>query len=258
MRQIVNKSDVSENQISLEGLINEPIKTLDKSDKDSNKKELEICHVGKFLMLLNSGFKIDEIREQPDFIIKSSDNTKIGLEHEVLIDQNHKKVEGSFSDIVKTAEGIFRERYPEIKILANIYVNVNKKISKKDKHHYVETLFSIIEDSVFHKRFEENDLVLNLSWHKHTEINFSCNPGGWWQQSLQKDFVIKSINRKETKRLNYVKNTGLGEQWLLIVIGSLSQSSYEIDSRFEENFTVNSGFNRIFLMEDFNAKLFEI
>ena len=63
---------------------------------------------------------------------------------------------------------------------------------------------------------------------------------------------------KETKRLSYIRNTGLKEQWLLIVIGSLSQSSYELDSIFDKNFKVESGFTRIFIMEDFKAKLFEI
>ncbi|MFO8000437.1 MAG: hypothetical protein R6U46_04275 [Marinilabilia sp.] len=258
MRQIVNYLVILENQIRLKKQINEPLKKLDKSDKDYNKKTLEICHVIKFLSLLNSGYQISEVREQPDFIIKTLDNHIAGLEHEILVDSNHKKIEGTFADIVKSAEGIFRERHPKTKLLANIYVNTHKKISKKDKPIHVKTLLSIIEDSVFHNQFSENDLVHNISWHKHSGLNFSCNPGGWCQQSLQHDTVKEYIHKKEIKRLDYIKNTGIEEQWLLIVIGSLNQSSYEIDSRFDKNFSADSGFNRIFLMEDFNARLFEL
>lgn len=258
MKQIVNNSEIPENQISLDRLINEPLKNLDKSDKDYDKKVLEICHVGKFLMLLNSGYQISDVREQPDFIIKSIDNLIVGLEHEILVDSIHKKIEGSFSDIVKSTEEIFRERHPETKLLANVYVNTNKKITKRDKPIFIEKLLSIVEDSVFHDRFEENDLVHNISWHKHSGLNFSCNPGAWWQQSLHSDIMAESIHKKERKRLDYIKSTGIEEHWLLIVIGSLSQSSYEIDSRFDENFSFNSGFNRIFIMEDFRARLFEL
>jgi hypothetical protein len=258
MRQIVNNTEISENQFSLDRLINEPLKKLDTSDKDYDKKVLEICHVGKFLMLLNSGYQISDLREQPDFIIKTLDNIIVGLEHEILVDSGHKKIEGSFADIVKTTEELFRERHPETKLLANIYVNTNKKIIKKDKPIHVETLLSIIEDSVFRNRFEKNDLVHNITWHKHSGLNFSCNPGGWCQQSLHSNTVIESIHKKERKRLDYIKNTGIKEQWLLIVIGSLSQSSYEIDSRFDHNLSFNSGFNRIFIMVDFREKLFEL
>jgi hypothetical protein len=258
MRLIENNNQISENQISIERLINEPLKTLDKSHTDYDKKVLEICHTGKFLMLLNSGFQIAEVREQPDFIIESSNAIKVGLEHEILVETIHKKVEGSFSDLLKVVENLFRERHPETKLLVSIYVNTSKKIRKHEKPILTERLLSMIEDSIFNKRFEENDLVHNIFWHKLTKLNFSCNTGAWWQQSLQADIVLKSIKNKETKRLSYIRNTGLMEQWLLIVIGSLNQSSFELDSRFDKNFKVESGFSRIFIMEDFNAKLFEI
>ncbi len=258
MRQIENNNHISENQISLEGLIDIPLKTLDKSDKDYDKKKLEICHTGKFLMLLNSGFQITEVREKPDFIIESSNALKVGLEHEILVDTTHKKVEGSFSDLLEVVEDLFRERHADTKLLVNIYVNTKKKISKHEKPKLVVRLLSMIEDSIFNNRFEENDLLLNIFWHKHSGLHFNCNTGAWWQQSLQPIKVLDSINNKETKRLSYIRNTGLKEQWLLIVIGSLSQSSYELDSSFDNNFKVESGFNRIFIMEDFRSRLFEI
>lgn len=257
MRQIINVED-SSNQINLDRLINDPLISLDKSDKDYNKKVLEICHVGKFLMLLNSGFQISEIREQPDFVIEKSNHFKVGLEHEILVDPVLKKIEGSFADIVNSVEVIFRERHPETKLLVNIYVNINKKISKKDKPRHIETLLTIVEDYIFQKKLVKNDLVRKIYCHNHSELNFYCNPGGWCQQVLQKEELIKSILQKEEKIVKYISNSELDEQWLLIVIGSLSQSSYEIDSKFEVNLDINSRFNRIFLMEDFNARLFEL
>ena len=258
MKQIEYCKDIPENQISLERLINEPLETIDRSDKDFSKKALEIHHLGKFLMLLNSGYQISEVREQPDFIIKSADNMLIGVEHEVLVDPNHKKVEGSFASMVKAAEERFRERHPETKILVDIRLNIYKKIRKKDMTFHLDALLSILEDKVFHGRFEKNDLVHNISWVNHSGLTFICNFGAWMQQSMQKDTLSKSIYHKESKRLEYIRNSGIEEQWLLIVIGSLNQSSYIIGCEFEENYTVKSGFNRIFLMEDFKGRLFEL
>ncbi|MBE0649429.1 MAG: hypothetical protein IH595_01180 [Bacteroidales bacterium] len=253
MRQILN-----DNQISLGQLINVPLQKLDKSNKDYDKKVLEICHTGKFLMLLTSDFHISEVRERPDFIIESDDGSKIGLEHEILVDPIHKKIEGSFSDLVKTTERLFRERHPETKLLVNISVNTTKKLSKRENPILVERLLSMIEDAISNTQFEENDLVYNISCHKHSKLIFNTNTGAWWQRSLHTDIVAKSIRKKEQKRLSYIKNTGLNEQWLLIVVGSLSHSSYELDSEFDRNFKMETGFSRVFLMEDFNARLFEI
>jgi hypothetical protein len=70
--------------------------------------------------------------------------------------------------------------------------------------------------------------------------------------------LTEFINNKESKRLKYISNTGLNEQWLLIVIGSLSQSSFEIDDNFDDNFSIKSGFDRIFILEDFRGRLFEL
>lgn len=258
MRQIVNNTEASENHISLDILINKPLKKLDKSDQDYDKKALEICHVGKFLQLLHSEYQISDVREQPDFIIKSVDNLLIGLEHEILVDSVHKKIEGSFADIIKSAEDEFRKRHPETKLLANIYVNTDKNISKRDKPVYIEKLVSIMENYIFHNRLEENDLVESITVGKHSRLGFYCNTGIWSQQSLHSDLVTESIHKKEQKRLDYIRESKTEEQWLLIVIGSAGQSSYEIDSLFDESFTFNSGFNRIFLMEDFSGRLFEL
>lgn len=258
MREIVNNTEISENLINLDILINEPLKKLNKSDQDYDKKALEICHVGKFLQLLHSEYQIFDVREQPDFIIKSVDNLLVGLEHEILVNPNHKEIEGSFADIIKSAEEKFRKSHPKTKLLVNIFVNTDKNISKRDKPVNIEKLLSIMENYIFHNRLEENDLVDSITVGKHSRLDFYCNTGIWSQKSLHSDLVTKSIHKKEQKRLDYIKSTGIEEQWLLIVIGSSGQSSYEIDSLLDERFTFNSGFNRIYLMEDFNRRLFEL
>lgn len=258
MKQIVSENIISENHKNLERLINEPLRQLNKADNDYDRKVLEICHAAKFLMLLNSGYEISIVREKPDFIIKSDKEKQIGLEHEILIDQLHKKSEGSFSDLVKIIEDRFRIRHPNENILVNIFVNSAYKFKQKDKSKLVERLLLMIENYVYHDIFEENDLIHFLSCSKHSGLSFNSNSGAWWQDYLRDELVINSIEKKEKKRLDYISNTGLKEQWLLIVIGSLGQSSYEVNSDIEYNFKTISGFDKIYLMEDFKAKLYEL
>jgi hypothetical protein len=257
MKLILNSRTVSENQYALDNMINNTLFMLDRSDKNYLQKKSEIFDVGKFLMLINKGYEIIEVREQPDFIIKSPDKM-IGLEHEICIDSNYKKVEGSFADLVISAETKFRKRYPAINLLVIINVNINKKLIKKEESKNVENLFLIIENFIIHDKLKENDLVHSISIQTHSCLTFKCITGAWWQQKLHKKTLTELINRKESKRLKYIANTGLNEQWLLIVIGSLNQSSFDIDDNFDDNFLIKSGFDRIFVLEYFRARLFEL
>lgn len=261
MIQIENKNEIAGNKVLLENLINDPIKRLKKEAKDYDKKVLEICHVGKFLMLQGSDYRISQVREQPDFIIESSQGKKVGLEHVRIVDPEYKKIEGSFSDLIKTTESLFRKRHPNTNLLVNIYVNPQKKISKKEKPKLVEQLLLLIQNSIFNspdKKIVENDLVHDIYFRKHSKLIFNCNTGAWWQQFLEPDIVTEFVHKKELKRQEYIRNTKLNEQWLLLVIGSLDQSSYELDERLSKKFQVDSGFSRVFIMEDFNARLFEV
>lgn len=258
MKEIINIESISENQKSLEDLIKIPLSSLNKSEKTYNQKTLEICHTGKFLMLLNNSLIIEQVNEHPDFIIKNNMNERFGLEHEIMVDSSSKKTEGTLDDLVKSSEKTFKQKHPEKKILANIFVNPSFVFSKKDKSVIITRLVKMIEDYVFKDLFVENELVRRISWMEHSCLHFSCNLGAWWQKSLLKDHLLYSIRRKENNIDRYISTTGLDKQWLLIVIGSLGESSYEVDPKVDYNLELTSRFDKIFLMEDFRAKIYEI
>lgn len=52
-------------------------------NENSDKEKLEICQVGKFLILLDEDISITRKSESPDFIIQIKDKS-IGLEHETI------------------------------------------------------------------------------------------------------------------------------------------------------------------------------
>lgn len=59
-------------------------------------------------------------------------------------------------------------------------------------------------------------------------LPLSPNVGAWWQKSITASIIEKAIARKESKIESYVRNS-VPRQWLLLVIGSLKDSSYEVE-----------------------------
>jgi len=119
-------------------------------------------------------------------------------------------------------------------------------------------MFTIIDNYVQNNDLPENDYIENLVLMPHSKLSFDCNLGAWWQRNLNLQKLNSVIIKKESKINNYRINSGIKEQWLLVVIGSLGESSYAIESIEALKFTFETGFDKIFLLEDFQANLYEI
>ena len=89
----------------------------------------------------------------------------------------------------------------------------------------------------------------------HSEKSLGVNLGAWWVKDVTKELITKAVRKKELKISAYKENTGK-TQWLLIVIGSTGESSYNLYNPFEIN--LKTVFDKVFILEDFNNKLFEI
>ena len=258
MKQIADRNSIPYKHNNLEDLIRGHLSLLDKSNNNFGKKKLEICHAGSFLVLLNSDLIIDKVGEQPDFILKNSKNEYIGLEHEILVDPFYKRIEGSFGDLIKDVEIVFQRLYPDEKFLLHVFGKYNVDFSKAEKHLIIEKLVSIIEDFVYRNTFEENDFIERLALGKSSRLIFSPNLGLYVQMNLYGDILVKSIEKKNKKLLNYISNSGINRHWLLIVIGSLGHSSFELPSIDNIGFEIQSGFDKIYLLEDYNSNLYEL
>jgi hypothetical protein len=104
---------------------------------------------------------------------------------------------------------------------------------------------------------EKPSYIDNIRIMKHSQVSFCYNPGGYVVNNLDKESLENAILKKEPLVEKYQTNSGLQRQWLLIVIGSTSPDSFEFsDSQFK--IEMNSKFEKIFLMEDFNAKAWQI
>jgi hypothetical protein len=218
------------------------------------KKNIEVCQVGKFLMFFDNQFKIDKVREEPDFII-ASDKNKIGLELQTLIDSNSKEKEGFFTNLVKHAEKELRRDKNIPNFLANVYVHPSFHGKINEKERLVNQILQIIKIYINTGELVENDIIYRISTMKHSQISLCPNMGAWWQKDVTGGLIISTISKKEKKIDNYLKNTNL-PQWLLIIIGGVGKSSYIIEREFE--LSIETRFEKVYVLEDFYTNLFEI
>ena len=253
MRQLPLNKDFA-NTDYLKSLIDGFIADL-KSDKYKNhQKILELCHIAKFLSFFEDKFRIEKINEEPDFIL-SSTSEKIGLEHQILIDNRTKEKEGFIENLFKQAEQILAEENDIQNFIANIYVNPFVEIKINDKRQKIIEIVDLLKDYLKTRKLSKNEIIDEILILPHSQISLCPNFGGWCQKHVTPDLLINAIAKKERLINNYIQKTNL-KQWLLIVIGGVGDSSYEFDNRFD--FEIESQFDKIFLMEDFDYKLYEI
>lgn len=242
-------------QYSKNKIIEEYLKKLTLDPYKNKKRILEILQTEKFLDLLNNNFHIENpYNEAPDFII-SNEVIKVGIEHELIIDQQSKEVEGYFQTICDLVEKKLREDGDIPNILVNIFFqdHINRKGNAKQDH--INRIYTIAREFILNNSIPKNNLIEDISKMDHSQININANLGAWFQKFLTEDILLRAINKKENKIDNYISNTKL-EQWLLLVIGGVGESSYVFEDRFEP--TINSRFKKIYLLEDFSSKIYEL
>lgn len=223
----------------------------------SDQKKLELCQVGKFLTLFENEFtEIIEQCESPDFII-SINNRRIGLEHELILNGKNVKQIQSVKNLFKLAAKVFKDKYPNIKVLANCRLTIdNFSFKQNDKKIIVDQIvayiYSLTQNSVNNKP----DFLDDVKISKHSGVSFSFNAEISNIELLDNSTLSLAIMKKEALIEKYIANSGIQEQWLFLVIGQVSPDSYEID---ELDFKVtDSRFERIYLFEDFKSKKYRL
>lgn len=226
-----------------------------KQDYDKNQKKIiEVCHVGKFLSLLNYDININRIFEEPDFILDYG-NRIIGLEHQVIVNNEHIEIEGFYKNIFKKVELKFENENTNNKFLANCFLKNDLKIQLNNKLDLINQIFEIINEFIKSNTLIENKIIKDILILPHKKVSLSPNFGGWMQKIINEEIIHSAIIKKEKKISNYIDNCGK-KQWLLMVIGGLGETSYEMNEHL--NLNIISEFEEIYIMEDFNNIVYKI
>lgn len=254
MRVIRNSRSIQENYATLTKLIGPITDVLKKDEAKNRKKIIEVCHAGKFLMLLGENLIIESYREQPDFTLRKG-NQVIGLEHQVLIDPKAREIEGIYENIFQKAEIEIKQDPSYPLFHSNCDVIIDENISLAHKSVIIDEIKRVVKIFLGTHQVVPNRIISSMDIMPHTEKSITPNFGSWWQSWVTDSLLLSAIQHKELKLPAYRHNT-VPRQWLLIVIGSLNRSSFEVQGDIELG--CSTEFEKIFLLEDFKNTLYEL
>ena len=230
------------------------IKLLKDNHPKNIKKITEISHVGKFLTILDENIEIHKVSEKPDFILKYGTEL-IGLEHQVIVNEQEKEREGFFGNIFNKAETLLQQdpELPDFLANCTLKPGIKYKLSQKDE--FIEIIVRVVKTYIKTRQIIDNPLIENILSMKHSTKVLIPNFGAWLRVNITKELIEKAISKKEELIEAYKLNEA-DKQWLLIVIGSHGQSSYDMDR--DLSLSLNTKFDKVFILEDFNAEIFEL
>jgi hypothetical protein len=214
--------------------------------------------------------------EAPDFILRINRKRTIGIELTRLFKHSpdngkipQKRPRQQYKRIVREAMQLFRTKsdlnlsvhlsFPgDVKIPAARAGDTAARIVNAIRY----KLIDIDLTSVFEAHIRPPDAPFPIS-----QIHILYHPeqkNAVWNyaedfdpQELLEENVIRIINHKEDKLLRYQKNR-FEAYWLVIVIDALDRSSaFNIDNKIEQ-WDIESHFDRIFLFEQFQRKVYEL
>lgn len=226
---------------------------------DLNKQEtLEVCQIGKFAYKIDSDIRIVDKPQppNPDFIIELNDNL-IGLEHTQILTEDAQRYFG-VKTLLDYAEQKFEQKYPNINVHATISVqNDEWNYSQRDKPKLAEQIADFVQWTRLEMDFELPEKITKIRTTRHSQVSFSYKEKNWQAEYLTRERLRTEIEKKETKISGYLKSDKqLTELWLVLLIGSLSSVSYELNE--SENYQMESKFDRVYLMADFDAKILRV
>lgn len=224
-----------------------------------NKQEiLEVCQIGKFTYKIASQIKITDKPQppNPDFIIEYN-NKLIGLEHTQILSEDAQRY-FRIKTLLDYAELIFVQKYPNINVHASISIqNDEWNYSQKNKLILAKQIADYVQCTRLETDFDLPEKITRIRTTKHTQVSFSYNEKNWQAEYLTRERLKKEIEKKETKIYGYKKSKHtLTELWLVLLIGSLSSVSYKLN--VTENYQMESKFDRVYLMADFDSKILRV
>ncbi|WKZ60449.1 MAG: hypothetical protein QY309_03020 [Cyclobacteriaceae bacterium] len=254
MRQLSTSKTFEDIWHSLGQKINSHLIGLDDAKNEDKQKILELCQVGKLISSYFDDFEIMKVSEKPDFVISNGQLT-VGLEHQLILDPETKSKEGFYSNIFDKVERKLIQDDAIPNFLLNVIIKGDADLTVNNKDLIINQLVDILRDFLFTGELKENDYIVSARSMKHSRKSISANYGAYIQRFIDKNIILEFLKKKDDKIDTYISNS-CPIQWLVLVIGGLGESSYEIDSN--SDLEIDTKFDKVFLYEDFRNRLYEL
>lgn len=221
-------------------------------DELSEKDQLELSHISKFILVFDESIKIAKKFERPDSIIEHN-NRMIGLEHERIFNHDEVSAIKSKQGLFEKAATEFAKRYPKIKILMNFWLTDGFGFRPNQKSSLIEEIVNFVYEFETKMNPSYPSYIKDVFRMPHSEVFFVFNEGAYSPTEMPETSVFEAIKKKEVKIADYKANSEIETQWLLLVSG-IGSDSFDLKSfSFKKDF--ESQFEHIYLLEDFDARV---
>lgn len=243
-----------------EDLYESLIRQLLTNEKSSNarKKNTELQDLAALIVAMSYSdiakpdeVKIIEVREEPDFIIQINGKT-IGIELTKLHTGDAQK-EGSHKDLLSKSAALFGNKYPEIKLLANIELSDDLIVAKEKSQQLHEEISEIVHTIFNGNQPSLPNYMLRVHTMPHSGVDFELMGAGW-VLNLHTSLVNRAVRNKESKIQKYRDNTNAQEIWLVPFVSGASPESW-YDEVVHDDELVESSFNHIYFLNVFKKEI---
>jgi hypothetical protein len=239
----------------------EKVEIESKNARQKQQKSLELHHFASFVISMVeqcffesiNAVSLVELTEEPDFILKYKDKL-VGFELRRVINKQSEKI-GIQKGVLRKAEMLFKTKFPQIDLMVNISFCDNADWDKLDLNQMKEEIAICIFNKHSNIEFEMPTYVASIRATVNTPLSFNLS-GSYWVPKLDLQDLAEVVLHKENKIEAYRRqHPEFKELWLLLVIGGASpESDYFIPD--EINLHLDTGFDRVFLLNDFKKKVY--
>jgi hypothetical protein len=254
MRQLHTTNNFGDTWDGIGRKINNYLAGLNDNKKGDKQKILELCQVGKLICSYFDNYEIVKVSEKPDFLI-SNGEVIIGLEHQLILDPDSKSKEGFYENIFDKVEHNLSQDETLPNFLVNLTIEKEADLTINNKGEIIAKATDILKHFILTGELKENGFIVSAHKMRHTRKSINANYGAHMQRTIDKELILRFLKKKEDKIESYLKNS-VPIQWLVLVIGGLGESSYEVDNEFELD--LETRFDKVFLYEDFQNRLYEL
>ena len=161
--------------------------------KGNNKKTTEICHIGKFIMLLNESVSIFRLSESPDCLLNTNQGI-IGLEHQIIVNKSLREQEGCFETIIRSVEQNLLADSSIPNFFANCDILPTANYSLSEKSEVIKTVTNVFKEYIIYDRNIPNPYVENIRLQKYSSKGISIRSNSFGpplSPSIIKQAILK-------------------------------------------------------------------
>lgn len=230
--------------------------------KESKGKADELLTVTRFLYKagLSSSYKVDDLRESPDFIL-SGPTAQVGLELTQLLDPPLQRELNDLKKALAKTKDLLQQNNPGVTGTFNLTITPGaikiggktlQEINRKNKDQIPEIIAGFIRNFYADQSTPLPAFVTKVLYAENDNIELELAQE-YWLMKGKRSRIMEAITEKEDKLNDYRKNTGLKECWLLLVLpGAGEADSFSLDNI---NLVFTSTYDRVYLVENFTGTI---